>query len=148
MVGNKEKIVTYLINQEPTKEFEIKEYKPKRSRNQNSYYYELLNQLARKMKIPSEELHFEMIRKSNPFTDILIPEEADIRALKYYEKLSSIIKNEKVFISYRVWVPSHELDTVEMGILLDSLIEECKRQGIETMTPDELARLRGITDEN
>lgn len=147
MVGNKEKIVTYLINQEPTKEFEIKEYKPKRSRNQNSYYYELLNQLSRKTKIPSEELHFEMIRKSNPFTDILIPEEADIRALKYYEQLSKIIKNERVFITYRVWVPSHELDTIEMGILLDSLIEECKRQGIETMTPDELAKMRAIEKE-
>lgn len=147
MVGNKEKIVTYLINQEPTKEFEIKEYKPKRSRNQNSYYYELLNKLARKMRIPSEELHFEMIRKSNPFTDILIPEEADIRALKYYERLSKIIKNGSVFVSYRVWVPSHELDTVEMGILLDSLIDECKKQGIETMTPDELAKMRAIEKE-
>jgi len=148
MVGNKEKIVTYLINQEPTKEFEIKEYKPKRSRNQNSYYYELLNKLARKMRIPSEELHFEMIRKSNPFTDILIPEEADIRALKYYEQLSKIIKNGRVFVSYRVWVPSHELDTIEMSTLLDCLIEECKRQGIETLPPNELARLRGLTNEN
>jgi hypothetical protein len=34
-----------------------------------------------------------------------------------------------------------------MGILLDNLIEECKLQGIETMTPDELAKLRTLEKE-
>ena len=32
------------------------------------------------------------------------------------------------------------LDTSEMGILLDNLIEECKLQNIETMTPEELEK--------
>ena len=31
--------------------------------------------------------------------------------------------------------------------ILDNLIEECQSQGIETMTPDEIAKLKGLHDE-
>ena len=31
--------------------------------------------------------------------------------------------------------------------ILDSLIEECQSQGIETMTPDEIAKLKGLNNE-
>lgn len=46
-----------------------------------------------------------------------------------------------------MYVGSSSLDTIEMGILLDSLIEECHLQNIETMTPDEIAKLKGLYDE-
>src|SRR5574344_353673 len=42
----------------------------------------------------------------------------------------------------RGYVGSSRLDTIEFGILLDNLIEECKLQGIQTMTPEELSKLR------
>ena len=31
--------------------------------------------------------------------------------------------------------------------ILDNLIEECHLQNIETMTPDEIAKLKGLHDE-
>jgi hypothetical protein len=33
-----------------------------------------------------------------------------------------------------------------MGILLDNLIEECKLQGIDTITPDELSKIRSLEE--
>ena len=44
------------------------------------------------------------------------------------------------YIVYQVYTPSHELKTDEFAILLDGLIEECKNQGIDTRTPDEIKR--------
>lgn len=50
----------------------------------------------------------------------------------------------KEFKVIMVYVGSSLLDTSEMGILLDNLIEECKLQNIETMTPEELEKMRSL----
>jgi hypothetical protein len=87
-----------------------------------------------------------MIFKSCPFEEYLMPVEANLRALEYYEIRGKIERNGKLFKTVRVYVGSSKLDTTEMGILLDNLIEECKLQGIETMTPQELAKMRSLED--
>lgn len=147
MIGNKKKIINFLLDKDDNKEFEIKEYSKKRTLNQNSYYYELLGKLSKKMRISSEDLHFEMIKKSCPFEDYMVPDEANLRGIKYFETLNKRQINGKLFKIIRVYVGSSSLDTIEMGILLDSLIEECHLQNIETMTPDEIAKLKGLYDE-
>jgi hypothetical protein len=144
MIGNAEQLLKYLFNVDKTKIFEIKEYKEKRTLNQNSYYWKLLNELSRKLKIPSDELHFELIKKSCPFEEYLVPYEASLRGIEYYIEKGKIERNGKLFKTIRVYVGSSLLDTKEMGILLDNLIEECKLQGIETMTPEELSKMRSL----
>ena len=42
---------------------------------------------------------------------------------------------------------SSEMDSGEFSKLLDGVIQECRQQGIETMTPQEAARLRWIEGE-
>ena len=106
----------------------------------------LINQ-QKKIRISSEELHFELIKKSCPFEDYLVPDEANLRGIKYFEILNKRQINGKLFKVIRVYVGSSSLDTIEMGILLDNLIEECHLQNIETMTPDEIAKLKGLHDE-
>ena len=49
--GNKNKLITWLVNQDEDKIFEIKEYKEKRNLSQNAKYYKLLNELALVLKI-------------------------------------------------------------------------------------------------
>lgn len=137
-------LIKKLLDLDQDKKYVIKEHKEKRTLTQNSYYWKLLNEFARKMRIPSQEIHFEMIKKSCPFEEYLIYEEATLRGLEYYEIRGKIQKDGRVFKIVRVYIGSSKLDTKEMGILLDSLIEECKLQEIETMTPDELKRLKGL----
>lgn len=144
MIGIPNTIIKWLLEQEKEKQFEIKEYYKKRSKDQNSYYWELLNKLSKKLSIASEDLHFEMIKKSCPFEEYLVPNEASLRGIKYYEILNRKQVKDKVFKVIRVYVGSSELDTKEMTILLDNLIEECKEQGIETITETELARIRSL----
>ena len=147
MIGTPKELIKKLLELPEDKEYEIKEYKKKRTLDQNSYYWVLLGKLSQKLRIPQEELHFELIKRSCPFTEILVPDEADLRAIEYYEERGKITKNNKLFKIIRVYVGSSKLNTTEMGILLDNLIEECKLQGIETMTPQELAKLRELEKE-
>lgn len=144
MIGTKNELIKYLLEQDDTKKYEVKEFKKKRTLNQNAYYHLLLNELSQKIGVPSTELHFEYIKRSSPFIDILIPKEADTRAFEYYEVRNTIEKQNKLFKVVRVFTSSHLLNTIEMGILLDNLIEDCKENGISTMTSDELAKMRSL----
>ncbi len=138
LVGNKNKIISWLLNQEENKIFEIKEYKEKRNLDQNAKYYKLLNELALTLKIGTEELHFEMLKNYSVRYQILIPKDIELRGIKYYELKKTIKKDNKLFNIYEVYVPSHELKTDEFAILLNGLIEECKAQDIEVRSPSEI----------
>jgi hypothetical protein len=144
LIGTPKYLIKKLLELPEDKEYEIKEYKKKRTLDQNSYYWVLLVKLSQKLRIPQEELHFELIKRSCPFSEVLVPEESDLRGLEYYEERGKLKKNDRLYKIIRVYVGSSKLNTVEMGILLDNLIEECKLQGIETMTPQELAKMRAL----
>lgn len=138
LVGNKNKIISWLLNQEENKIFEIKEYKEKRNLDQNAKYYKLLNELALTLKIGTEELHFEMLKNYSVRYQILIPKDIELRGIKYYELKKTIKKDNKLFNIYEVYVPSHELKTNEFAMLLNGLIEECREQNLEVRSPSEI----------
>ena len=63
MIGNSQQIIQWLFKQKDLeKKYEIKEYKHKRSRNQNSYCWELIGQIADSMRKSKEEVYFSMLR--------------------------------------------------------------------------------------
>ena len=136
--GNKNKLITWLVNQDEDKIFEIKEYKEKRNLSQNAKYYKLLNELALVLKIGIEELHREMLKIYSVRYQIMIPADIELRGIEYYDKKGTIRKENKLFNVYEVYVPSHELKTNEFAILLNGLVEECKEQGIDTRSYDEI----------
>lgn len=140
MIGNALKLIEFLYIQEKDKLFEVKEYKKKRNNNQNSRYWSLINQLSLKLKISVKELHFEMLKNYSVSYQILVPASEQIRGIEYFEKKSKILKDGREYIVYQVYTPSHELKTDEFAILLDGLIQECKQQGIDTRSPDEVKR--------
>lgn len=136
--GNKNKLITWLVNQDEDKIFEIKEYKEKRNLSQNAKYYKLLNELALVLKIGIEELHKEMLKNYSVRYQVMIPADIELRGIKYYDKKGTIKKDDKLFNIYEVYVPSHELKTNEFAILLNGLVEDCKEQGIDTRSYDEI----------
>jgi hypothetical protein len=144
ITGTVKKLIPKMLELDQNKIYELKEYKEKRTLNQNSYYWKLLNELSSKLKISSDELHFELIKKSCPFEEYLVPYEANLRGIEYYIEKGKIERNGKLFKTIRVYVGSSRLETVEFGILLDNLIEECKLQNIETIAPNELAKMRAL----
>lgn len=142
MIGNKKELIRWLLEQPEEKTYKISLYKTKRSLNQNDFYWQLLNELAKKLKIGWRELHFNMLKNYSTVWEMLVPEDTKITGIEYYEKKSTIIKNGKRFNVYHVYTPSHELKTDEFAILLDGLIQEAEQQGIETRSPSEIERDR------
>ena len=50
--------------------------------------------------------------------------------------------NGKKFLHYMVYIGSSKYNTKEMSVFISGIVEEAKDLGIETLTPDEIARLR------
>ena len=140
MIGNALKLIQWLYQQDKEQLFEIKKYKKQRNKEQNSKYWKLLSELSLKTKIGIEELHFDMLKNYSTRYEALIPAETKIRGIEYYERKSKILKDGKEFIVYHIYTPSHELNTEEFSILLQGLCEECNIQGIDTRSPEEIAR--------
>lgn len=145
MIGNALKLIQWLYQQDKEQLFQVKKYSKQRNKDQNAKYWKLLGELSLKLKIGIEELHFQMLKFYSQRYEILVPEEIEIRGIEYYEKKSTITKNGKRFNVYHVYTPSHELNESEFALLLQGLCNDCKDNGIETRSPDEIERDNNIT---
>ena len=147
MTGSKNQCINWLLETEADI-FDVKVHKEQRNKKQNDKYYKLLNELAKKLKKGWREIHFDMLKNYSVAYEMMVPEETEIRGIEYYEKKSTIIKNGKKFNVYHVYTPSHELKTDEFAILLDGLIHECKQQGIDTRSSEEIERDNQLYEKN
>jgi hypothetical protein len=129
---------------------EISQQKKKRSLDANSYFWSLLTQLADVLKTSKEELYIEMLKhygqREKQLISIIDNEEAIAmiyRATNNHccEVGESELKG-KVFKHLAILIGSSQYDTKAMGILIEGIVSECKEQGIETMSPAELAELK------
>lgn len=142
MIGTSNKIITYLLEQAKDKQFELKEYKEKRSLNANNYYWNLVTELGNVLKMDKEDLHFLLLQKYGQSEMISVVADVDIKNyLKYYAEAGESVLNGKTFKHYKVYKGSSEMDKKEMSILINGLVEECHIQGIETKTPAEINSL-------
>lgn len=142
MIGTSNKIITYLLEQAKDKQFELKEYKEKRSLNANNYYWNLVTELGNVLRMDKEDLHFLLLQKYGQSEMISVVAEIDMSDyLKYYTEAGESVLNGKSFKHYKVYKGSSEMDKKEMSILINGLVEECHIQGIETKTPAEINSL-------
>ena len=148
MIGTAETLVKWLFNQKRDKLFEIKEHKEKRTLTQNAYYWVLVNELANCLRKSKEEVHFDLLRDYSQVALVILKSNVDIKGyIRYYEfERETIISNVK-FNIYKVYKGSSEMDKKEFSILLEGLIQEAQQQGIPTLTPNEIAKLRYIENE-
>ena len=63
MIGTPEKISQYLWQLDKDKEYEIKEYKQKRSLNANAYAWKLITEIGNVVRKSKEEVYLQMLKK-------------------------------------------------------------------------------------
>lgn len=143
MIGNPEEISRYLWQLDKDKKYELKEYREKRSLNANSYFWVLVGKLANVMRLKKDEVYLKMLRDygQSMLIPVLKGEKPD-GYFKYHEYETSSVLNGKEADWYRVFKGSSEFNTKEMSILIDGIVQECKEQGIETLSPNELKSLK------
>lgn len=133
MIGTQKEVINWVLEQDKDKKLEIKIYRPKRGLKANAYYWELENELANVLRIDNETLHFLLLQKYGQVEMVSVLANIDVSGyFKYYIEAGESILNEKTFKHYKVFKGSSEMDSREMSILINGLVEECKEQGIET----------------
>ena len=129
-------------------EVEIKEHKPKRSKDANAYFWELCSKLSAKLQIPKEELYRNLIKGvgDNMLVGCFKTEEIPKVQKDWQSKglgwVTEVFESKiKGCTNILLYEGSSAYDTAQMSRLIDLCITECKEQGIETLPPDELKRL-------
>lgn len=128
---------------------EIKEYRKKRSLDQNALYWSVLTQFARAMRMSNAEAHNRMLRdygQVKRFGDkvayVVLPdtdevEQQTLEAETEHLKPTSQVKEGKDGQTYRTYMMlkgSSSYDTSEMTQLIDGLIDECEQVGLEVLS--------------
>lgn len=155
MIGTYLQAVKYLADgyaKNPNAKWEVKEAKEKRSLSQNSYYWKLITEVARKQKRSVAYIHNTELRAARYakwFDDQLVlvsipdTDEAEAQVMEQTEyHLAPTNRREGDKRIYVMLRGSSDFTTSEMSHLLDLLIQDAQALGIETMTPDELERIR------
>ena len=127
---------------------EVKTYRHHRSLNANAYCWKLIGEIADLMRASKETIYLLMLKRYGQSELISVLSHVPIENyVKYYEAAGESKLNGKTFTHYRVYKGSSEFDTREMSILIDGVVSEAKDLGIQTETPDELARLKSLWGE-
>ena len=124
---------------------EIKRFLPRRSRSANAYAWVLIDELAEKLNLTKTEVYRHAIRDIGGVSDtVCVPDKAVDRLCEGWmakglgwqtERLESKLRGCTNVVLY---YGSSTYDSRQMHALIDTLIAECKQQGIETLTPAQL----------
>lgn len=130
----------------------LHKFHKKRSIDANAYYWKLCTEIARKRGISKTEQHNRLLAeygtenivngalewsvKAKDF-DWTKSEDAHYRFSGYHLHT----KDGAELPIYWVIRGSHTYDSKEMSQLIQGAVDEAKEHGIETMTPDEIARM-------
>lgn len=129
----------------------IQKWRPKRSLDANSFFHVMVDKLRQSLKISFAACKNQLITsygqveyidgeqvviKTNIKPDVF----AENETLHCKPVKVEVQKDREVWF-YRVYRGSHTYDSREMALLIDGTVEECKAQGIETMTPDQIKEL-------
>jgi hypothetical protein len=143
--GTPSQVTQWLFEQDRDKVFTVKERKRKRSLTQNAYYWALNDKLASVLRMGRDELHFQMLRSYAPCEVVSLLENVPLGDyFDYYEVFAKGYLNGKTYNHVRVYKNSSRMDSAEFARLLDGTIRECEQQGIQTLTPAEVANLKYI----
>ena len=130
-------------------EIEMKPWKPKRSLNANAYMWVLIGKLAEAMNLPADEVYRLHIKQVGVWKDFppLPKREAETLRIAWRglgegwiaEQLDYDEDGESVVV--RCWYGSSVYNSKQMARLIDSVVQDCKAIGIETMKPAEISLL-------
>lgn len=126
----------------------IKKHRKKRSLTANAYCWVLLDKLAEKLNTTKTELYKHAIKEVGKFEMIPIKSEAVETFISAWQgqglgNIAERIRTSTMdgYEVIQAYYGSSTFDSKEMARLIDYIVEECKAQGIETMSEEEIRRL-------
>lgn len=152
MAKNTRQLIIYLMDQPPEKEWDLQEHKEKRSLDSNAYFHVLCDKLRQALNISfarcknhliADYGQIEYIGDEPMIYKTNAPEEYMMELETIHSKCIRVSEeNGKQIYFYRIYRGSHTYNSSEFSKLLQGTIEECKAQGIETATPEEIQKMQ------
>lgn len=125
----------------------IKKHRSLRSLDANAYMWVLVGKIAETISPPmdKQEVYLLMLRRYGQGGQVsILSSQFDniIREFEYHKVLGTSTANGKEFTHADVLVGSSKYDTKEMSVLIDGVIQEARDLGIDTDTPEQIARFK------
>ena len=128
---------------------EAKPWRAKRSLDANAYAWLLLDALADAVGATKEELYVQKVREVGPFKDFTLSEDEAKTFRVAWGRLGTGWPTEVVDyaedqdrVVVRAYYGSSTYNTKQMSRLIDSIVEDCKEVGIETLPPEKLSAMK------
>ena len=129
----------------------LEKHKEKRSKNANAYLWVLCEKLAEKIGCTKLDVYRQHILNVGIFEQAEINEGAVDVCARWWNQigLGWLVErvdrtNHEGFVLLNLYCGSSVYDTQQMSRLLNSVIEDCKDQGIQTETPDKIAEMLSL----
>lgn len=137
MVGTQKQAITWLLEQDNTKFYEVKEKKASRSLQQNKMLWELIHKIAKKQGQDDMEVYCTLLERADALSDYIITatemENALRRTFRGVKFIRKQVVNDKECNIYKVYLGSSKMNTKEFTELLDITIQLCSELQIPTL---------------
>lgn len=128
---------------------EIKEHRNKRSLDANNYAWVLMDKIAQAIGGTKEDVYLQKVKEVGPFRDWTFTEEEANTFRIMWERQGKAWPTELVdyasdgeHLVIRSYYGSSSYSTKRMSRLIDSIIDDCKVLGIETLPPEKIEALK------
>ena len=141
-INEDSKILTVQIGR--NEEIEVK--RKKRSKNSNSYFWELLQQLCVEMNLDVVSEYRKRVKELGIFRQWEIDNENVATFVKVWEErgiawFTEIVEEIGSKTIINAYYGSSSYNSKQMSRLIDNLVQDCKEIGIQTLDEIELERL-------
>lgn len=127
----------------------VKEFKNKRSLDANAYCWVLIDRLSEVTGYDKETIYKNAIKEIGGISETVCIQNKAAEKLCHAWEYKGLGWQTETFESkidgctnVILYYGSSVYDTAQMSRLIDIIVQECKSQGVETMTPDELEILK------
>lgn len=127
----------------------LKRKRQKRSLDANAYAWVLMEKIAAAVGRSKDDIYLDMLERYGVFTHLIVkPAAVDMlmREYRLCRDLGEVTVNGKTGRQIQAYFGSSQYDTAQMSRLIDGITAEARDLGIETATPEELARMKGEWD--
>lgn len=130
---------------------ELKRHREKRSMNANAYFHVLVNKIAAESGGSDDAVKRRLVVAYGAIdTDedglkigFKLPAAVDVdKIYPYVRCFDTREENGKLFKCYLVYKHTSDMDSKEMARLIDGAVAEARELGIETDTPEQIARYK------
>lgn len=132
----------------------ISKFREKRSLDANAYFWTLADKLAAKLNTTKEDVYRNAIKEIGGVSEIVCVKDESVETLCQKWSCNGLGWQTETFPSkiegctnVVLYYGSSTYDRAQMNRLVSNIVQDCKEQGIDVRTPDEIEKMISLWGE-